>query len=80
VGQGQAAVVARHDRLGEEEAGEDDQLTCGGGSGPATAALAASTAQRLGTAVNAVRMSPLLYSDVNTSTLRTVTGRTVYSA
>src|SRR5215469_11248787 len=47
---------------------------------PVTAALAASTARRRGTAVNVVRISPLPYSEVNTSTLKTVSGSTVYSA
>jgi len=47
---------------------------------PVTAALAASTARRRGTAANVVRISPLPYSEVNTSTLKTVTGSTVYSA
>src|SRR5215472_3139830 len=47
---------------------------------PVTAALAASTARRRGTAANVVRISPLAYSEVNTSTLKTVTGSTVYSA
>ena len=46
---------------------------------PVTAALAASTAPRLGTAVKVVRISPLAYSEVNVSTLKTVTGSTVYS-
>ncbi len=47
---------------------------------PATAALAASTAQRRGTATNVVRIIPVEYSDVNVSTARIVSGSTVYSA
>jgi len=47
---------------------------------PVTAALAPSTAQRRGTAVKVVRISPVPYSEVKTRTLRTLTGSTVYSA
>ena len=79
-GQGNAAAAAGQDRLGEEERREGEQFTGAERGVPVTAALAASTAQRRGTAVTVVRMRPVLYSEVKTSTPRTLTGSTVYSA
>ncbi len=47
---------------------------------PVTAALAASTVHRRGTATKVVRIRPVEYSEVNTSTPSTVTGSAAYSA
>ena len=44
-----------------------------------TAALAASTARRRGTAANVVRIRPVLYSLLKASTPSTPTARTAYS-
>jgi hypothetical protein len=46
---------------------------------PSTAALAASTARRRGSAVNVTRISPVLNSALNASTPSTLTAITAYS-